>query len=309
MGNKKRFDAKDFSRVKVKFVPKGKTVKVKRFKGGHIPEVTEFNFAIVEFGNFFDYVKDRALPLSRRRKKSTKNFRVLAYEYPKIVEPALKIITRLANPIEAQKYKNSENRFLYQQALGKICCIMAQESWKEGIDDTLGFLMERGALLTGAFYNYPCDYIARIVAKRLDYENGQFGLGLSNLILPKNVKRFKKLHIQEDCIATGDSIAGAVLALKKKGIVFNEVQIDAVVITQTGAEFLQKYLKYLGIKRITFKCGGLCFKLGEHFYLRRTKEEGYKKDEFFVGDMGGWSKALPASYDNVAWWNKNRLDY
>lgn len=298
----------DFSKINVKFIPKGKAIKVKRLKEDHIPEITSFNFATVEFGNFFDYVKNKTLAVSRRRKKSTKNFRVLAYEYPKIVEPALKTITKLAN-LSGRSFKDNKKRFLYQQALGKICHLMAQESWKEGINNTLGLILERGALLTGAFYNYPHDYLLRLIAKRLDYENGEFGLGLSNFVPPKNIKRFRKLHIQEDCIASGDSIAGTILALKNKNMVFNEVQIDAVVITQTGAEFLQKYLKYLGVKKITFRCGGLCFKLGEHFYLRRTKEEGYKKDEFYVGDMGGWSTLLPKKYNQLAWWNKNRLDY
>lgn len=291
----------DFSKIKVRFIPQGKTVKVRRIRDGHVPEVTEFNFAIVEFGNFFDDNKDKALTVSKRKEKSTKNFRVLAYEYPKIVIPAIKTITRLAN-LPNQPYQNNKTRFLYQKALAKIYGIMAQESWREGINDTLGFLLERGSLLIGAFYNYPHDYIGRLVAKRLDYESGQFGLGLSNLILPEDVKRFNVLHIQEDCVATGDSIGGTILALKERGIMFDEVQIDTVVVTQTGAEFLQKYLKYLGVKRIIIKTGALCFRLDEHFYLR-------KNSKYFVGDMGEWSRILPKNFDKVAWWNKNRLDY
>ena len=308
MAVKEYYSSNDFSKFKVKLIPKGKTVKVRRIKEGHIPEVTEFNFAIVEFGNFFDYVKDKTVPVSQRCLKSLERFRILAYEYPRVVGQAMEKITRLANPLEAQKHKKSENRFQYQKALGEVCSIMAQEAWREGIDGTLGFLMERGALLTGAFYNYPSDYVARIVAKRLDYENGEFGLGLSDFRPPRNLKRFRKLHIQEDCIATGDSIAGSILVLKNKGIVFDEVQIDAVAATQKGVEFIQRYLKYLGIKKVMVKVGGLCFRLGEHFYLRRTKEEGYKRDEFFVGDMGEWSRKLPVSYDKKAWWNKNRSD-
>ena len=183
---------------------------------------------------------------------------------------------------------------------------MAQESWREGINDTLGLLLERGALLIGAFYNYPHDYIARVVAKRLDYENGEFGLGLSNLVLPKDERRFKKLHIQEDCVATGDSIGGTILALKEKGFFFDEVQIDAAVVVQTGAEFLRQYLKYLGVKKVVIKTGVLCFKIDEHFYLKRTKEESYQGNEYFVGDMGEWSRPLPRSFNQLAWWNRKR---
>lgn len=298
----------DFSKFKVKFVPKGKSIKVKRLKEGHIPEVVEFNFAIVEFGRFFDQVKDKSLPVSKRIKKSTNHLRILAYERPGLILPALRTITRLAN-LPGKPYEDAKKRFTYQQAIGKINWLMAQEAWKEGINKKLGLLLERGSLLTGAFYNYPQDHLARVVAKRLDFEDGQFSLGLSDLVLPKNWKRFNKLHIQEDCIATGDSIAGLILALKEKGIFFNDIQVDVVVATQNGIKFLQRYLKYLGIKNLVFKTGGLCFRLGKHFYLRRTREEGCQKDEFYVGDMGGWSTILPKSFDKAAWWNKNRLDY
>lgn len=308
MKKRDKFTLKQFSKIKAKFVSKGKTVRVKRAKEGHFPEITEFNFAIVKFCHLFDCVKDKALPFSQRMTKSTKDFRVLAFEKPEVFKPALKTITELAN-LPGKPYRDPQKRFLYQEALGKVYSMLVQESWQAGIKETLGFLLERGSLLVGAFYNYPPGHLARIVAKRLDYASGAFGLGLSYLRLPKNIKRFKKLHIQEDCVATGDSIAGTILALKKKGIVFNEIQIDAAVVTQTGVEFLQKYLKYLGVKRVGFKIGALCFKLDKHYYLKRTKEEGYRHDEFFVGDMGEWSRILPKSFDKVAWWNKNRIDY
>lgn len=297
----------DFSKIKVKFVSRGQAVKVRRLKEGHIPEISEFNFAIVEFANFFDDVKDCALPISRRRKKSTKKFRVLSYESPKKIIPSVETITRLAN-MQGKPYKDAKKRFKYQEALAKIYSIMIQEAWQEGINDTLGLLLERGALLIGALYNYPADHLARIVAKRLDYEEGQFGLGLSDLRLPQNVKSFKKLHLQEDCIATGDSIAGTILALKEQGFLFDEVQIDAAMVTQTGAGFLMEYLNFLGVKQVVVKAGALCYKLDDHFYLRRTKEEGYDKNEYFVGDMGEWSRLLPKEFDKIAWWNKNRLD-
>lgn len=291
----------DFSKIKVRFIPQGKTVKVRRIRDGHVPEVSEFNFAIVEFGDLFNHLKNKSLAMSERIKKSSKNFRVLAYEYPKIVTPATKAIIKLAN-LPNQPYKNNKNRFLYQKALSEIYWLMVQESAQEGINETLGLLLERGALLIGAFYNYPHEHLARIVAKRLDYKNDEFGLGLSNLILPEDVKRFNVLHIQEDCIATGDSIAGTVLALKEKGISFNEIKIDAAVAVQTGVEFLQKLLKYLNVKRVMIRVGALCFRMDEHFYLR-------KNNQYFVGDMGEWSQILPKSFDRLAWWNKNRLDY
>ncbi|MBL7150326.1 hypothetical protein ISS86_00130 [Candidatus Microgenomates bacterium] len=291
----------DFSKIKVKFIPQGKTVKVRRLKEGHIPEVTEFNFAIVEFDSLFERFRDKSLAISKRRKKSTKNFRVLAYEHPQIINPAIKTIIKLAN-LTNKPYKNHKNRFLYQKALAEIYKIMAQKSYREGINNSLGLLLERGALLIGAFYNYPRGHLAKITAKRLDYENGEFGLGLSNLVLPKNVRRFKALHIQEDCIATGDSIVGTVLALKEKGIIFNEIRIDAAVVVQTGVEFIQKILKYLGIKKVIIRTGDLCFKMNEHFYLM-------KNNKYFVGDMGEWTGILPKSFDKLAWWNKNRLDY
>lgn len=298
----------NFSKIKVRFIPKGRTNKIKRFKEGHIPEITEFNFAIVEFGNYFDYVKDKTLPVSLRKKISTKKLQVLALNQPKVFNPILNTITKLAN-LKNNSFKNNKKRFIYQEALSKICGSFAKESWQNGINNTLALILERGAILTGAFYNYPREYQARIIAKRLDYENGKFGLGLSNLKLPKNLKKFNKLHIQEDCIATGDSIGGTVLALKEYGLKFSQVQIDAAVVVQTGAEFLLKFLKYIGIKNITINAGGLCYKMDQHFYLQRTKEEGFKGTEFYVGDMGNWSKILPKIYNKVAWWNKNRLDY
>lgn len=291
----------DFSKIKVRFVPEGKTVKIRGLKNDYAPELTEFNFAVVEFGHLFDSLRNKTMPLFKRKEKTSKNLRILLYEQPRLIKPAIKTIIKLAN-LPYQAYRNSKSRFLYQKSLAKIYRPMVQESRQRRINNTLALLLERGALLIGAFYHYPHDCLARIIAKRLDYKNGEFGLGLSNLILPKGLKRFKVLHIQEDCIATGNSIAGTVLALKEEGLFFNEIQIDAAVASQTGAEFLQNYLKYLGVKKATIKTGALCFKLDNRFYLK-------KNGQYFVGDMGKWSQILPKRFDRVAWWNKNRLDY
>jgi hypothetical protein len=78
---------------------------------------------------------------------------------------------------------------------------------------------------------------------------------------------------------------------------------------QTGVEFITQFLKELGVKKVIIKAGALCFRMDDNFYLRRTAEEGYKNNEFFVGDMGEWSKILPTKFNKQAKWNKDRLDY
>jgi hypothetical protein len=301
-----KFDERNFSKIKVQFVPKGKTIKVKRFKEGHIPEVTEFDFAVVDFGSVFKSIQDKSIPVKRRITKSNHQIKILSAENSKIKYAMLKV-TRLAN-LPKEPYKDPKKRFQYQESLSKVCQPMVDEIYKEGTEGALALLMERGAILIGAFYNFPVQQIARVVAKRLDKADGTFGLGLSDLRLPPHMERFTKLHIQEDCIASGDSIGGLVLVLKEKGIFFEEIQIDCPAATQFGVEFLTQFLAWLGVEKVTFKVGALVYALDEHYYLRRTEDEGFENEEFVVGDMGEWSKRLPRSYNAKAWWNKNRLD-
>lgn len=297
---------KDFSRIKVKFAPQGKKIRIRKFRKGHVPELTEFDFAIVEFNDIFNEFKNKALSINRRRKRSSQNLEIFEKKYPNLIKPAVANITQLAN--SSHFSKDPKKRILYQKSLTEIFRLM-RASLTEGFASAAVLLLERGAILVNSFYQSKKDRLIRIVAKRLDYKNGKFGLGLADLRLPKNIKKFKKLHIQEDCIATGDSIAGTLLALKEKNIFFDQVLIDVAAATQTGVEFLFAYLKFLGIKKTIIRTGALCFKLDNHFYLKRTKEEGYKRDEYFVGDMGAWSEKLPMKFNKIAWWNKNRLDY
>lgn len=300
------FSEKDFSKVKVKFVSKGKTIKIKRLKENHLPETAEFNFALVDFGFIFKPIQDKTIPLKQRIIKSNSQVQLLAPGRPEI-KLALRKITELAN-LSGEGYKKTKNRFLYQKALNEVCQPMVAEIYEEGISKTLGLIIERGALLIGAFYNFPKKQLARIAAKRLDKTDGTFGLGLSNLSLPSDIKKFKRFHIQEDCIATGDSIGGIILALKQKGIFFENIQIDCPAASQFGVQFLLKFLKWLGVKKILIKTGTLVYALDQDYYLRRTIGEAYKKREYFVGDMGEWSKKLPISFNSKACWNKKRLD-
>lgn len=297
---------KDFSRIKVKFVPQGKRIRIRKFRKGHAPELTEFDFAIVEFNDIFNEFKNKALSINRRRKRSSQNLEIFEKKYPNLIKPAVANITQLAN--SSHFSKDPKKRILYQKSLAEIFRLM-RASLTEDFASAAVLVLERGAILVNSFYNSKRNNLIRVIAKRLDYDNGNFGLGLANLRLPDDIKKFKKLHIQEDCIATGDSIGGTILALKKKGIIFNEVQIDAAVVVQTGAEFLRQYLKYLGVQKVVIKTGALCFKVDEHFYLRRIKEEDYRGNEYFVGDMGAWSEKLPETFNKIACWNKDRLNY
>jgi hypothetical protein len=298
------FSVDDFSKVKVMFVKKGESLKVKRFKEGHKPEIVSFNFAVIDFGPMFKEVRGQSLPSNLRINESTPEIQIVGSEAADI-KRALAEVTRLAN-LPTEPYEDEEKRYLYQKALARVCKPMVDKIHKEGIDKVLGMLIERGALLIGAFYDFPEDQVARVLAKRLDKADDTLGLGLSDLRLPPNMERFTKLHIQEDCIATGDTISGLILALKKKGIFFDEIQIDCPAATQVGIEFIIAFLKWLGVKKVLINTGALVYALDDHYYLRRTIEEGYEDKGFFVGDMGEWSKKLPVSYNKTAWWNKNR---
>ena len=301
------FFKKNFSKIKIKLIPKGERIGVRKFRKGHTPELTDFDFAIVELDNVFDKLKNKAVSPNKRRKKSCQRLKIFEKKYPSLIKPAIVNITQLANS-PSDFSKNSEKRLLYQKSLAEIFKLMKKNLPAEFANSAV-LVLERGAILINSFYNSKKNNLIRVIAKRLDYKDGKLGLGLANLSLSKNIKKFKRIHVQEDCIATGDSIGGALLALKEKNIFFEDVLIDVAVATQTGVEFLLAYLRFLGIKKTIIRTGALCFKLDNHFYLKRTKEEGYKGNEYFVGDMGAWSKKLPVKFNKIAWWNKNRLDY
>ncbi|MDD3647198.1 MAG: hypothetical protein PHS44_01730 [Candidatus Dojkabacteria bacterium] len=82
--------------------------------------------------------------------------------------------------------------------------------------------------------------------------------------------------------------------------------IDTPVAVQLGVQFLQEFIKWLGIRNVIFRTGALVYGFDDHYYLLRTQEEGYQKGIYYVGDMGEWSKMLPSSYNNVAPWNAYR---
>lgn len=120
----------------------------------------------------------------------------------------LEKVTELAN-LPGTPFENANNRFKYQRALFKVCEPLVDLSLKEGIEGALALLLERGALLIGSFYKYPENQVVRVVSKRLDMADGTFGVGMSDLRLPEDITRFKRLHIQEDCIAQEIRLEGS----------------------------------------------------------------------------------------------------
>jgi len=240
----------------------------------------------LDFGTTFSWMRGQEIPAPRRI-KGNKSF-----------EKNFKVITRLAN-LSGKPYEDDDKRFKYQENLSKICLPMVNQNTK----GKLALIIERGAVLIASFFNFPKNQLILVRAKRIK-SNNSLGLELSNFRIPKDCKKYNQLVILEDCIATGDTIFGCILSLQKMGIDFEKIEINCPLSSQFGYEYLKK-----SFKKLTINFGTIAYGLDENFYIRRTAEEGYPNKDFYVGDMGEWSKKLPAKFDKIAWWNKNRLDY
>jgi hypothetical protein len=265
------------------------------------PKKNSYNFCVVNFGKAFSKLKNKLVPKEKRWTKSSSIVKILSSEKPRPVNTALDKITEIANSEQV----TAEKRFKYQIALASIFKFFG----KPTPSGSIGFILERGGILIESFYNYPHKKLGRIIAKRLEFKNGDFGLGLSDLKMPNKNKNIKHLHILEDCIASGDSLVGLLIALSKRGYSFDQITIDAAVMSQSGIKYIQKAANDLSIPLIRFRTGGICYYLDEHYYLRRTKEEGYNNQEYYVGDMGDWGAKLPDAFNAKAPWNNQRLDY
>ena len=156
----------------------------------------EFDYAVVDFGNVFVPSRNKTVPTSNRISNSSSQITIWGNK-KKEIRKCSKEITRLAN-IEGNPYEQAESRFEYQKNLYCICRPMVEEASEKGYEDTMVLLLERGAILIGAFYDSPKDQIARVVAKRLDRADGSFGLGLSNMRFPESKKNYRKLYIHLD---------------------------------------------------------------------------------------------------------------
>ena len=124
--------------ISIKNIKKGKSIKVKRLKEGHIPEITEFNTAVISFGSIFNKYKNFTVAGKNRIKQSRPEFRIIMFEQN--LKAELKVLSHLAN---SGNPNDAEERFLYQKTLSKIYQAMVEESNKENEKDKLVLLLER----------------------------------------------------------------------------------------------------------------------------------------------------------------------
>jgi len=239
----------------------------------------------INFGNIFNDLKNSTIVVDKRIPSSN----------PELVKYG-KEISKLAN-LDGNSYEDYELRFNYQSYLYKLCRPLIDKYKQYSDDKTLNVVIERGAILINSFFPTNNKNLFRITGKRIK-DDSNLGVKFSNFIFPKNLKKYTKLSIQEDCIATGDTIAGLIKFLHSKNIFFEKIIVNCPVASQQGIGFLKKT-----VKNIKLNISLIAYRLNKDFYIMRSK------DEYFVGDMGEWSKILPKSYDKKAFWNKNRLDY
>lgn len=237
--------------------------------------------AIVNFGDVFNDLKN----YSQTPKKQNPILEKIGLE-----------ITKLAN-LPNKAYEDPKLRFKYQNNLCQLCQPLVAKYKTCADRETLNVVIERGAILVNAFFPINKDNLLRVTGKRIKKKTC-LGVRFSNFSLPKDLKKFKTLSIQEDCIATGDTITGLLIILNRKGFKFKKIIVNCPVATRQGAEFLLKKFPDLQLNISLY-----AYRLNKDFYIMRDEKK------YFVGDMGEWSKILPKEFDQKAIWNKNRLDY
>lgn len=238
----------------------------------------------IDFGTIFNNLKNSSVPADKQIPNTDLKLIRLGNE-----------ITELAN-LDGRPFEDPQLRYKYQNNLAMLCQPLVEKYKKYTDDKTLNVVIERGAILINSFFPVNHKNLLRVTGKRIK-NNSDLGVKFSNFTMPENLNKYHKLSIQEDCIATGDTIAGLILMLKNKGIEFEKIIVNCPVAAQQGIDFLKKT-----VKNLELNIGLFAYGLNQDFYIMRD-------DKFFVGDMGEWSKILPKNFDRKAVWNKKRLDY
>jgi len=213
----------------------------------------------------------------------------------KLVEIGQKI-TQLAN-LPAISCQDPQLSYQYQKYLYQLCRPLIAKYREYNDKQVLNVVIKRGAILINAYFPINKNQVLSVIGKRVKNQNF-LGVRFSDWQMPKNISQYKILSIQEDCIATGDTIAGLLLVLQQKGLLFDKIIVNCPVATQQGVQFLEKNFKNLQLNISLY-----AYQLNNDFYIMRDN------NRFFVGDMGEWSKISPKSYNKKAFWNKKRLDY
>lgn len=249
---------------------------------------------VVDFGTSREALR-RPVSEDEEIKSDTEDFSVLSFRQPRI-RKALERITDLVN--KPGNPENVEDRYIYRENLREVYWAMAEAvaDWVD-TDDVLVLSPKNGGIFVQEVFEQAgiprdsfFDYRLSRVQKREDH-----GLMVGATVAKENpdVKKYKKIVIADDCLASDISIASTIQLLKQMGVSPEETElmVTVSVASQRGLESLvsPEAKKAFGFKSMKVVVGDIAPGLNEHFYLLR------RDGRAFVGDMGEYTKALPPS--------------
>jgi len=205
---------------------------------------------------------------------------------------------------------DDQARLAYQRELFKVYGLMKPLVEERIHGRTVFFPPKNGGDLVRAMFQElgiiknPND-VVDYELKRVLLTDGRLMVGVVNHLSPKG--QFETACIIDDCAASIISLLTSADLVKSQ---YPEIRNLVVVVsagTQRGVLKLDQELRE-GFWEHSILVGGRVFAMSNNYYLLRTIEEGFKENTQFVGDMGAWSKKLPEEFNEVAWWNKNRLE-
>lgn len=226
---------------------------------------TEFNHAVITFGNFFEKMKG-VVPLRQRWG--------LKARIPELVQifssnRNMDNLTRLANTAGA--YENPKLKTRYKENLKKVLESIGQEG---NLNPKATIVAIKRAGVVAAQFLHPGNEFCVFEAKRLPFINGTLGVGMEDMngILPPENLGGKDLEIDEVFLASGATILAFMVDCYSRKIKPNSLTIVAPFLTQQGAEAVLKLSSQIGWQTRILGAR-IYWWLNDHWYVLVTPEE------------------------------------
>lgn len=214
-------------------------VSVKGLLIPHYIKQTEFNHAVITFGEFFEEMKG-IVPLEQRWGFGTK-VPENVFIFP--ADENMDNLTRLANT--AGVYENPALKKEYRKNLEEVLAIIAQNA---KLDPNATIVAIKRAGVVVAQFLHQSNRFLTYEAKRLPFADGTLGVGMEDqggILTPENLDR-RDLEVDEVFLASGVTILAFMIDCYSREIRPKSLTIVAPFITQQGAEAVLNLSSQIG---------------------------------------------------------------
>lgn len=219
---------------------------------------TNFNHAVVPFGDFFEGMKGIVPQKKRWGTETSIPENVLIFP----ADENMDSLTRLANTKGV--YENLDLKREYRESLRKILENLYK---KANLNPRAKIIAIKRAGVVAAQFLHPESHFLTFEAKRLPFVDGTLGVGMEDkdrVLTPKNLKG--DIEIDEVFLASGATILAFMIDCYSRKIRPESLTIVAPFIAQQGTEAVLKLSARLGWQ-IRILGSRIYYWLNDHWYV------------------------------------------